>query len=354
MKRLLRSVMLISVFVFISTSGFAQGSSGRVVYVDKNMGFVIFDLGANDGIKQDSSFRVYRQGAEVAEIKAAKVRKKFTGADIECTYKNKTIKVGDIVKPFIKETMLGREQRKELLHDRVDELLKEAQDYFKDKDYLKLTKKAGEVLRLDPDNREALELLDKVEKASRRDRVEKLLIQARRYSKEMEYELAAEKLQEILKLNPKNREASAMLEKAGEVLEAAVRVEPESIIVDINASKRAIHSTVIDVFKKHGCFITSADPAKYNLQAFKEKDISLFEQIRQEWGPFTRNKLYYRVEIGNSPKASPLVANRLIIHLRGVYDSQGEMSGYKIRKSSAAYKEAEKMVCSIKYLAESL
>lgn len=354
MKRLLRSIMLISMFVFISTPGFAQGSSGRVVYVDKNMGFVIFDLGAKDGINQGCSFKVYHQGAEIAEIKAAKIRNKFTGADIECTYENKTIKVGDIVKPFTGGAGVVRKQKKGILHDKTDELLNEAQKYFRDRDYLEVTKKAGEILKLDPENKQALEMLDKVEQASIQDRVEKLLIQARRYSKEMEYELSAEKAREVLKLDPKNKEASAMLEEAKKILEPIVRLEPESIIVDINASKRAIHSSAIDVFRKHGCLITSADPAKYNLEAFKEKDTPLLEQMINEWRQFTRNKVYYRVEIGKSPKSTPLIVNRLIIHLRGIHDSEGKMSNYRVRKSSAVYKEAQEMVCSIKYLAESL
>lgn len=329
-------------------------SFGRIIYVDQNMGFVIFNLGRKDGVSEGSFFRVYRRDMEIGEIKAVKVRNKFAGADIECTYKNKTFKVGDIVKPCRKSTAIFEYREREALRRKIDELFIQARDYFEEKDHMRAEEKIREILELDPQNKKTLQMLAKVEQAVLREQLDELFGQARRYLKKMEYELAEEKIHEALQLDPQNKKALKMLRKVKGALRTIISIEPETIIVDINAPKNIIHSIVIDVLEKYGCLISSSNPAKYSLHASKNKRVPLIKSIIGEWGPFTRNKIYYTVEVETSPESDYLVINRLIVHLKGVYDKEGQAYNYRIKRSSAVYKEAQEMVCSIKYLAESL
>lgn len=308
MKRIVLKIMTV-IFMLAFISGYVsldalaktkrgRLSFGRIIYIDQNMGFVVINLGKEDGVKKDFSFEVYRKDIKIGEIKTVKVRSKFSGADIECTYKNKTIKVGDIVKPSGKSADIIRTRKKKLLREEID----------------------------------------------------RLFVQAQEHVQNYEYEEAEDKIYEILNLEPENKRALKMLTKVGQGLRSKfIRLKPDPIIVDIDASKNSILSSAIRVFRENRCVITSSDPVKYDLQAFKNIKLSLAKEIISEWNAYTRNKIYYTVEITATPKS-----NCLSIHLRGVYDKEGQLYDHGIRKDSQTYKEAYEMALTIKDLAERL
>ncbi|MBU3933605.1 MAG: hypothetical protein KKH11_02920 [Candidatus Omnitrophica bacterium] len=329
-------------------------SFGRIVYIDQNMAFVVINLGKKDGVEKDFSFEVYRRDTKIGEIKVVKVRRTFSAADIEYTYKNRFMKVGDTVRPFKKAAETFMRRQKKILREKLNELFIQAQNLLKNKDYKPAEEKIREALQLDPENKKALRIFNEVKEACLREKLNELFIKAQAYLKEMECELAEEKIREALQLDPENKKALKMLRKVEEALRTIISIEPETIIVDINAPKNIIHSTAMDVLRKYGCLISSSNPVKYSLQASKNKRVPLIKDIISESGPFTRNKIYYSVEVEKSPKSDYLVINRLIIYLRGVYDKEGQAYNYRIKMSSAAYKEAQEMVRSIKYLAEGL
>lgn len=321
-------------------------SFGRIIYIDQNMGFVVINLGKEDGVEEAFSFEVYREDIKIGEIKTVKVRNKFSGADIESTYENKTIKVGDIVKPSGKSADIIRTQKKELLREEIDGLFVQAQEYFEEKGYVQTEEKIREILKLDPENKRALKMLSRVKRA----KIDELFIQAQEHIQNYEYEEAEDKVCEILNLDPENKKALKMLTKVGQGLRSKfIRLKPDPITVDIDASKDTILSSAIRVFRENGCLITSSDPVKYDLQAFKNIKLSLAKAIITEWSPYTRNKIYYTVEITAAPKS-----NCLIIRLRGVYDKEGQLYDHGIRKDSQTYKEACEMALTIKDLAERL
>ncbi len=72
-----------------------------------------------------------------------------------------------------------------------------------------------------------------------------------------------------------------------------------------------------------------------------------------EYGPYVRNKILYAVEITQSPEEEK-TNNRLVIYVRGVYDTEGKIVRHQIERDSALYKEAEKMAFTIKNLAEKM
>jgi tetratricopeptide (TPR) repeat protein len=475
-KTVLRIMIILSVLVcingYVSLRAEVRAADevlpvGRVVYVDHERGFVIFDIGREQGVRKDTTFNVYQNATRIGEIKTVKVRTRFTAADIECSFKDTSIKIGDSVALFkpveIKEARAGMEAEEEpgigLLEREESILLEQAKGYFKEERYeqamdkvdellqlnaenkeaLRILRKIDEIrlneevvkllnkariefkveayelaeeklnaaLQLDPRNKEVLSLLDQVDEArlrkktdslfqearesfeekryiEARDKIEDLLlplepekergrillrkvekailtgqtgeifIKARGYFEEMEFELAQEKVDEILELDPGNRDALNMQEQLEDRLRLIVGLDAESIIVDINAPMRSIFSTAREILEKYGCLITFSDSASYNLKASKYRKRSLFKRIIEEERPITRNKIYYTVELRPSQKSDILIVNRLVIHLKGVHDKEGQVRNYRIKKSSAAYKEAQEMVCSIKYLAESL
>ncbi|MBU4140635.1 MAG: hypothetical protein KKA80_01930, partial [Candidatus Omnitrophica bacterium] len=110
-------------------------SFGRIVYIDQNMAFVVINLGKKDGVEKDFSFEVYRRDTKIGEIKVVKVRKTFSAADIEYTYKNRFMKVGDTVRPFKKAAETFMRRQKKILREKLNELFIQAQNLLKNKDY---------------------------------------------------------------------------------------------------------------------------------------------------------------------------------------------------------------------------
>lgn len=364
MKRAVLKVMTVF-FIFTFLSGYASPSilaqtkgsdlfSGRIIYVDQARGFAIIDLGKEDGVKKGCFFDVYRRNIKIGKIKTIKIRRRFAACDIECTYKNRFMKVGDRVQLSKKAAAVFEHKEEELLRNKLSELFAQTQNFLKNKKYEQAEDKINEILQLEPGNKRALEMLDRIAQACLREKLNELFIQAQEYLKEMEYELAEEKIREILQLEPKNKKALKMLRKVEKAIRVIIGLEPEIIVVYINAPKHIIHSTAMDVLRKYGCQISSSDPVKYNLQASKNIKLPLAMGFFTEWGPSTRNKIYYTVEIRESPKSEDLIINRLIICLRGVYDKEGQVYNHEIKKSSPAYKEAEEMALKIKYLIENL
>jgi len=334
------------------------------------------------------------------------VRRSFSAADIEYLYTNRIFKVGDSLRlPKRTAAAFEDEQEKLLLNkpdvllwraqgylnnreyaqaedkinevlrldpgneealemfdriaqtsldERLDELFAQFQTYLKNREYAQAEDKINEVLRLDPQNEEALEMLNEVKEALLRAKLAKFFTPARAYLKEMEYELAESKIRAILQLDPQNEEALKMLGRVERALRKVIGVDIKMIVVDIGAPKRTILSTAIDVLREEGCLITFSDPRKYNLQASKDLTIPFAMSIFADGGPVTRNRIYYSVEVKESLESEDQIANRLIIHLKGVYRSEGRVYGSEIKKTSRAYKDAEDMAFKIKYLVENL
>ncbi len=132
-------------------------------------------------------------------------------------------------------------------------------------------------------------------------------------------------------------------------LEPTRMIEVEPIVVDIDAPKRTILLKVLTVFKEFGTMITRSDPKAYTIKAQKNLDMPLLQDLLTEWGPYTRNKVFYTAEVTTTPGY-----NRLIIRLRGVYDKAGQLYNYELKKTAPVYKEAQEMAFTIKDLAEEL
>ncbi len=132
-------------------------------------------------------------------------------------------------------------------------------------------------------------------------------------------------------------------------LDPTSMIEMEPIVVDIDAPKPAILSKAIRVFKDFGVVVTESDSTNYTLKASKNLNVPLEVGLFTEWGPFVRNKLYYTVEVTTTARY-----NQLIIHLRGVYDKEGQLYNREIKNDSPIYKEVQTMAFTIKDLAERL
>jgi hypothetical protein len=132
-------------------------------------------------------------------------------------------------------------------------------------------------------------------------------------------------------------------------IEPTVAIETEPIIVDIDAPKYTILSKSLSVFKESGVMITESDSSNYTFKAQKYVQLPLDISLLTDWGPVVQNKVYYTVEVTTTPRY-----NRLIIHLRGVYDREGQVYNHGIKKDSSVYQEVQNMAFMIKDLAEEL
>ena len=352
LKIIVAFCMLIGGF---SVSVFAEDRAGvllfgRVVYVDQDLGFVVFNLGKQDGIIKDTLFEVYRRNIEVGRIKAVKVREKFSAADIELTYQNMDIKIGDTVRPSRKSAHIIERETRKIMPSELEELYNQAEEYFQEDNYEQAKRVLKQALRLDPQNEETLGMLKELEKAWLSQEVDEFLSQAQGYLNQAEWELAMEEVEQVLRIDPKNQQALELKRKIERNLKVIIAHQPKTLVMDINAPKQVIHSCAIGVFKEHGYVITFSDPLKYNLEAFKT---DYFNPILQEWGPLTKSKIYYTVEIKDA-EMSELLINRLVIRLRGAYDSEGSIQNYRVEEASAAYEEASEIILAIKTLAEQL
>lgn len=140
-----------------------------------------------------------------------------------------------------------------------------------------------------------------------------------------------------------------VVKRALKPLEPAEPIEVEPIIVDIDAPRQTILRKALTVFEEFGTLITESDPKAYTLKAHKSLKLPLDMSLFTEYRPVVRNKVYYSVEVTSTPRY-----NRLIIRLRGVYDSEGQVYNRQINRGCATYKEAQTMAFTIKDLAEKL
>ncbi|MFH1045485.1 MAG: hypothetical protein V1727_00790 [Candidatus Omnitrophota bacterium] len=332
-------------------------TSGSVVYVDQNKGFVVIDVGQDDGAYTSAVFDVYRQSGKIATIKAVKVRRKFSAADIQTTYSNNAIAVGDIVYPVHSVALAEPRQLsiKDNLTEAFEPIFGLAERYIAEQSYDQAEDTVNEILERDPENERAQQLLERIRLAILNDALSPLFAQAQMYIDALEYDEAETTLQEILELDPQNKEADKLFRSVKRDIKAKTAdLAREAISIEINAPKEAILSTAINVFNEYGCLITFSDPDEFNLEANKHLELPLIEGIVTDYAQFTRNKIYYSVDIQQSPLADLASVNRLVISLRAVYDTEGTITTHEIGKKSSVYKEAEKMAFTIKHLAEQL
>ena len=126
-------------------------------------------------------------------------------------------------------------------------------------------------------------------------------------------------------------------------------IESKPIIVDIDAPKQTILTKALTVFKEFNVIVTRSDPSAHLFKAYKNIDLPLIMGLYAEGGFTVRNKVYYTVEI-----VSRLRCNRMIIHLKAAYDSEGQSYNYKIKRNSSTYKEIQEMAFAIKDLSEEM
>jgi hypothetical protein len=126
-------------------------------------------------------------------------------------------------------------------------------------------------------------------------------------------------------------------------------IEVEPIVIDIDAPKATILAQALKVFREYNIIVTESDVAKHTFKAHKNFDLPLDIGFFNEYRAPVRNKIFYSVVVTTTPRY-----NRLVIYLRGVYDSEGKFYNHEIKKASIAYKETQAMGIAIKNLAERL
>ncbi len=330
---------------------------GRIVYVNQRKNFVVFNLGREDGVEQGMLFEVYRSGKKIGAIKAVKVRDKFSAGDIKLPYNSKFIKVGDNLRASPKIIAAIERQQRQFLLQEQRRLLEQAERYLSEEQFEQAEENIFEVLETDPQNQRALNMLSRIERKVILKEQERLLAQAQGYLNQIDYEQAEEKVHQALELDPTNRTARGMLSKIQATIRKVRGVEPRVITVDINAPKKKILPTLRDVLKDQGYLITTSDlgkSGKYSLQASKYVELPFKMGLITDGGAFTRNKIYYNIELKEAPTGGRLIVNRLVIYLKGIYDSEGQVRSHQIKTNSAIYKQTEEMASTIKYLAENL
>ncbi len=330
----------------------AAGKTGRIVYIDNLKDFVVINLGSADGIEDGAVFEVYRKDIKIGMVRAAKLRNRFSAADIEYEYKSKAFKIGDEIRlaPQRKDIALGLRDR--AISRELEEPFAQAQDYVRERNYNQAESVMSEVARLDPENQMALEALDKIAQAAHQKKLNDLFAQAEGYIAQTQHRQAKGVVYEILNLEPENRRAKKMLDEIEDVLTEAVSfVEPGVVTVDINASKAEILPIVIEVFDKYGCFITFSDSLSYSLKASKDINLPWVEAMLSEGDGYKRNKVYYEVKVEDCPNQD-LAPNRLVIEIKTAYGQAGREFAYQLERGSAVHKEAQKIALVIKGIAE--
>lgn len=322
---------------------------GRVAYVDRSMRFVILDMGLEDGVVENCLFEIYRKDTKIAEVKAVKIRPKFSAADIGYLYEY--INVGDMANPSPESAALILAQKKKILKEKVGSFLIKAQNYMDNKKFKLARETVQEALKIDPKNMEAPRLLSKIEEAHRQHQVVTLLRLAQKYIEKEEFKIAKEKVKEALKLDPKNIEAEEMLHT---LRPKTIGLESRTVFLDINAPSSLIHSSALDVLREYGFMVTFSDPLNYTLEASKyvSREATLPEKIIAETKPFTRDKVYYSVELKDIPRTDDFNVTRLIIYLKGTTDTEGRVYNLEIDKASDIYQEAREISFTIRNIAE--
>lgn len=138
-----------------------------------------------------------------------------------------------------------------------------------------------------------------------------------------------------------------IFQKITKPLEHKEMVETEPVVVDIDAPKSTILRKALLVLNEFGVIITKSDPAKYTVNAYKNLELPLTLALFTDGKQYIRNKVFYNVEVSSTP-----TYNRLVIHLRWIYHSEGETYNRQIEKESSTYKEAQIIGFTIKDLAE--
>ena len=172
---LMAGLLLISSSVLLADPDY---SLGRVIHVDQDKLFVVINLGKEDGVTKNIVFDVFRQDEKVGAVKVVKIRRNFSAADIEFTYKDHLVQVGDKVIPSKKTaSMLERKQIKFLRH-RVEVLFNQAEEHLKRGQLQVAEDKAREIIDLDPTNNRVQLLLQRIAKAREHTEIDELFEQA--------------------------------------------------------------------------------------------------------------------------------------------------------------------------------
>ena len=72
-------------------------AQGRILSVDQDTEFVIFDLGLQDGVKQGDLMSIYRGNDYLGDIKVTRVQDKMSAADLVPPVSSRTIRKNDLV-----------------------------------------------------------------------------------------------------------------------------------------------------------------------------------------------------------------------------------------------------------------
>lgn len=325
---------------------------GYIIYVDRTNRFIIFNMGRNDGIKENCSLDVYRKDVKIAKVRAVKIRTKFTAGEIECSYEK--VAVADMVKPSSTTLRLIREEKKKIMQEELYALLLEAEQALQEKKYEQAQKYLTTALKLEPQNNRAWQLLDAVKGFSYNEKLNGFLIEAQKYIQEEEYELGKTELEFALEIDPQNKQAWKMLK---ELFPKITYLKSRTLTVNIDAPKHLIHSACLEALRVNGYILRSSDLMTYNIEASKYIDMDLplpQNPILQDQSLTITNKVYSSFEIKGLIESTDKITNRLVMRLRAVHDTEGHLYNYEIEEDSPIYNEAQKIVSTIRNSAEKL
>jgi len=80
-----------------TTASFSSVKNGKVVGVNVQHQFIVINLGKEDGVHEGMSFHVYRDGEDMALVKATEVRQKISACDIVSSDATVVLREGDLV-----------------------------------------------------------------------------------------------------------------------------------------------------------------------------------------------------------------------------------------------------------------
>ena len=73
------------------------GTTGTIVYANKDWNFVVIDIGSNDGVQSTAEMIVHRGEDMIGKIKISAVRDDVSIAEVLPDYQKATVKEGDDV-----------------------------------------------------------------------------------------------------------------------------------------------------------------------------------------------------------------------------------------------------------------
>ena len=73
------------------------GTTGTIVYANKDWNFVVIDIGSNDGVQSTAEMIIHREDNMIGKIRLSAVRDNVTIAEVLPAYQKATVKEGDDV-----------------------------------------------------------------------------------------------------------------------------------------------------------------------------------------------------------------------------------------------------------------